>query len=90
MSHTSHAIATGKSTEADTPRSNQSDRSEDASGARRLAPGEVAPEDPIVRIENLTAQQLLEEVGQIRVADDINATNIPFPQCLNFFAPQIF
>jgi Ran GTPase-activating protein (RanGAP) involved in mRNA processing and transport len=84
MSHKSHAIATGKSTEDDTPRSKQSDH-----GTPRLAPGEVAPEDPIERIENLNAQQLQQEVTLVQVSDDINATNVPFRQCLIFFSREI-
>ena len=89
MSHTSHAIATGKSAEADTPRSAHSERSDRSASARRLAPGELPPEDPIERIENLNAAQLLAEVTVVRVPAEINATNVPFRQCLNFFSKEI-
>ena len=87
----SHAMTAAKSVEECSPRSTHSDRDQDSSGmpVRRLAPGEVEPEDPIERIENLSAEQLREEVSVVRVSGEINATNVPFRQCLNYFAGEI-
>jgi hypothetical protein len=89
MSRASHAITTAKSTEDHSPRSTTSDLDRASTAPRRLAPGEVEPEDPIQRIENLSAEQLLEEVSLVKVSEEINATNIPFRQCLNFFSVEI-
>jgi Ran GTPase-activating protein (RanGAP) involved in mRNA processing and transport len=87
MSRASHALTAGKSTEAASPRSQQSDH--DDAGAQRLAPGEVEPEDPIERIENLSAEELSAEVSLVQVSAAVNALNVPFRQCMNFFSQEI-
>ncbi len=67
----------------------QSDPDNGSSAPCRLAPGEVEAEDPVQRIDNLSAEQLLEEVALVTVSGEVSATNVPFRQCLNFFALEI-
>jgi Ran GTPase-activating protein (RanGAP) involved in mRNA processing and transport len=62
---------------------------DDATGTKKLAPGEVVPEDPLEIIENLSAEELLLEVTKVQVSGDVNATNVPYRQCLDLFSLEI-